>query len=124
MNKMVSRIVALGGAAVVAFSAAGVTYAQAQLTDCKANQVCVWRDLNYAGSPMGWRSAGGGLVNVSASNDNSMSSYANRTSTNAAWYFGKDGSGTCYTMKAGIPNSWVGNTANDKMSSWRTNRGC
>ena len=53
-----------------------------------------------------------------------MSSWENKTGTNAAFYYGVNGTGTCVTMKAGYEHHYVGAGANDQMSSWRTDRGC
>ncbi len=106
--------IGLSGAALVAEAGSNL---------CASNRVCVYVDANFSGL-MGTRSPGGALVNVSSLNNDKMSSWENKTGTNAAFYYGVNGTGTCVTMKAGYEHHYVGAGANDQMSSWRTDRGC
>jgi len=88
-----------------------------------SGRVCLFR--NTSGSvELGWRSAGGGLVNISSGNRNEMSSWKNSSGTNAAYYHGLNGGGTCRTMSANSNSNYVGDSNNDQAESWRTNRGC
>lgn len=90
---------------------------------CTGTWVCVYADSNW-GSPMGWRSAGFNLQDVSLANNDKMSSWENRTGTSARWYTDASGGGACHTM---TKYSEVGNLLpweNDTMSSWSGTRGC
>ena len=49
---------------------------------------------------MGYRRAGLGIMNVSSKNNDIMSSYENKSGTNARWYHDADGKGRCVTMLA------------------------
>lgn len=123
-KKLLVRLASIGGAIALSLGFAAVQSAEAGYSDCQANQVCVWRDMNYV-IFLGWRSPGGGLVNVSDANKNKMSSWGNRTGRNAAWYYNPSGGSPCVTMAAGLSASYVyTNAHNDQMESWRTDRGC
>lgn len=91
---------------------------------CSGSWVCVYKN-SYFDVPLGYRTAGFSLQNISAANDNEVSSWENKTSTNARWYTGSNGSGTCHTMakfsELGYMNPF---TQNDQMSSWAGNGGC
>ena len=97
--------------------------AEAGSSLCPANMVCTYVDKNFSGL-MGYRAGGGGLLNVTSLNDNKMSSWENRSSSNAAWYYGLNGTGKCLNMLAGYEFHYVQDVDNDQMSSWKTNGKC
>lgn len=113
------------GAVVVAGLAMTPTLgAQAAWSDCPSAKVCLWQNNDYSGDFLGWRSAGGGLLDISPVNDNRTSSWGNRSTTNAAFYQLAGGEGFCVPMPATSQNPDLADAFNDKASSWRTNRGC
>lgn len=114
-------------AAVVVAGALAVTpvlSSQAALSDCPSARVCVFQSAGFSGALLGYRQAGVPLQDVSLPNNDRMSSWGNKTTTNARWYQHAGGGGFCLTMAAGGTNSYVGDGYNDQMSSWATNRGC
>lgn len=114
-------LAAAGAASAVAIGAPQVAFAGSNL--CDASRNCIYIDINWVGL-LGQRAAGGGLVNVSSSANDKMSSWENKTGTNSRWYVDANGGSTCYTMSAFRESSWVGSTANDKLTSWATNGAC
>ena len=113
---------AVAAVATVA-SAVVATPAMAGSNLCPASRVCIYTDSGFSGL-LGTRSAGGGNSNLSASADNKMDSWENKTTTNAAWYDDPNGGGTCNTMLANRENSYVGFFSRNGMSSWKTNGAC
>ena len=112
----------MGGLAIVAGIVAGATAiptaASAGNPDyCDQAWVCIYRD-SWWGAGLGARSAGFPLQNVSAWVDNQTSSWENRTGSNARWYTGLNGSGTCHSMPSGSEVAWLVWGQNDELSSW------
>lgn len=97
--------------------------ASAAISDCPAGKVCLFASNDYT-SFMGWRSPGGGVVDISAANNDRMDSWINFSSTNAAWYHDAGGRGTCRTIGAKSQDPNISFTDSDRASSWRTDRGC
>lgn len=102
---------------------AGAAPATAALSECPSGTVCLFKDSNFSGL-LGYRSGGNGLVNISYANNDEMSSWANKSNWDAAWYSDANGGGSCYDMDSQSTNSYVGYWFNDRASSWRTNTGC
>ena len=117
--KLAALVTALGGLGLL--GSAG--HASAGSTLCPSAKVCIYAsdDFNLL---MGYRSAGGGIVNISAGNNDLMSSWENKIGTNAAWYYGSNGSGGCRNMSAGTENHSLSNFDDNEMSSWKTNGSC
>ncbi|WP_084515758.1 peptidase inhibitor family I36 protein [Microbacterium luticocti] len=113
---------ALVGAALT-ISAIGTSAAYAYPADCTGGKVCLYDYYDFVGQ-LGWRAAGVSLANISSANNDKMASWANSTSTNAAWYEGLNGSGTCHTMSKQSQNSALDIFTRDTASSWKTNGGC
>lgn len=106
----------LGGGASAAVAASSPSL-------CSSDRVCLFADANWD-KLMGSRAGGGGLVNISAANNDDLSSWSNKTGYHGGWYTNSNGGGWCYTMHPRTNNSYVGIAFNDIASSWRTNRAC
>jgi hypothetical protein len=123
-NQMKSRRRIFGSILVLGALVLGSSSAFAANSQyCTGTWVCVYTDSNW-GAPMGWRSAGFALQDISLANNDKMSSWENRTGTSARWYTDANGGGACHTM---AKFSEVGNLLpweNDTMSSWSGTRGC
>ncbi len=124
-NNVFGKKIALGAALATALIGIAVSPGVAgNQIYCSGSWVCVYKHKDFE-VPLGYRTAGFFLQNISAANDNEVSSWENRTSTNARWYTGSNGSGNCHTMarfsELGFMNPF---TQNDQMSSWAGNGGC
>ena len=76
---------------------------------------------------MGYRSPGSGLENISAGNQDKLSSWENLTSVNARFYYDIGGRGHCvnmYSRSSNTTHPGDGNPDNDKASSWAFNGHC
>ena len=111
------------GVALAIVAANATTPAQAGSNLCPTARVCIYVHENFVGL-LGYRSAGGGLLNLSTGAQNEMSSWENKTSTDASWFTGLGGNGTCRTMLKNSEKSLVVIDYNDLMKSWRTDQGC
>ena len=111
------------GCTLAASSILAVPTAQAADWECGGNLVCIFDHANYGGF-LGSRGSGIGLMNVSRNANDKTSSWINNTWSNAAWYHDANGQGKCHTMTQQSRNNYVGFWNNDRLSSWRTNRGC
>ena len=67
---------------------------------------------------MGYRRAGLGIMNVSSKNNDIMSSYENKSGTNARWYHDADGKGRCVTMLAYRSDNDINTWDDDELTSW------
>ena len=94
----------------------------AYVSPCANNTACLYATTNYQNHIVG-QYGGYGLMNIVISRNDSMSSWANKTSRNAAWYEDTNGGGFCRNMPrySELNVAWADN---DKASSWRTDRGC
>jgi len=113
----------LGALLVAGLSTVPAGAASAGSTLCPSAKVCIYVDPGFVGL-LGYRSGGLGLANVSSGADNKTSSWENKSSYNAAWYDQRDGGGNCFNMLSKREVSSIGWPSYDKLSSWRTNRGC
>jgi hypothetical protein len=124
-GKMFKQNLALGlvAAAVVAGVAATPAHA-GNSAYCSGTWVCVYKN-SFFDTPLGYRTAGFTLQNISSANQNQVSSWENRTTSNARWYTNTNGAGTCNNM---AKNSELGFmdpfTQNDRMISWAGNGSC
>ena len=66
--------------------------AMADASQCPASRVCLFSDSNYVGL-LGYRQAGLALTNISSSANDKLTSWINKTSTNARWYVDANGGG-------------------------------
>lgn len=119
MRKLIVTVIA----AVIAGVVLAPVPAQAGSSLCPASKVCLYDNINFSGL-LGFRRARQGLMNISHVNNDRMSSWHNRTRYTAAWYYDADGKGTCRNMIPYTENPWVNRENNDKLTSWRTDRGC
>jgi hypothetical protein len=125
MNR-IKVLVSAGAMVAAGLAVTPVLTSQAAYSDCPTNKVCAWQNNNFSGDFLGYRAPGGGLVNISSGNNNRMSSWANRTLTNARWYQLANASpeGFCANMINTSSNPDLPDSQNDKMSSWATNGSC
>ncbi|MEU8258657.1 peptidase inhibitor family I36 protein [Micromonospora inaquosa] len=114
---LAGAVIAAGGLAFPAAASAG------NPSLCGSDLVCIYDGNSWVGF-LGSRGPGGGLANVSASANDHMDSWENRTNTNAAWYYDHDGGGHCRTMAKLTEDDNVNVLNSDELSSWRTDRGC
>ncbi|MFK0247742.1 peptidase inhibitor family I36 protein [Amycolatopsis azurea] len=87
--------------------------------DCASNYVCLWehRDFSRNGRRLQFHDAG--LHNlVDYGFNDKMSSWYNRRSVDARWYY-NIGGGTSRCMQAGARSAYVGNGDNDQATSLR-----
>lgn len=118
--KKVATIVA-GLTVVIPVSLASQANAGSNL--CPSKQVCIYEDNNFVGL-MGYRRAGLGIMNVSGKNNDIMSSYENKSGTNARWCHDADGKGRCVTMLAYRSDNDINTWDDDELTSWATNGSC
>lgn len=125
MKKKSASLLAAVGLTVGLLGAAVPTAAVAgNASYCGGAWVCVYKNSNF-GIGMGWRTAGFGLQNISAVNNNEASSWENRTGTAARWYADGGGTGACHTMARFSELSYMSPFGqNDNMSSWAGNGAC
>lgn len=90
---------------------------------CDASRVCIYDHANWV-ALLGQRSAGYGLVDVSAPANDLTSSWENKTGTGARWYQHVGGGGFCRSMPRYTEKAYVGDDSNDRLSSWATNGVC
>ncbi|MCT1460039.1 hypothetical protein M3G03_10915 [Aestuariimicrobium sp. p3-SID1156] len=90
-------------------------------SDCADKLACVYANPNFI-TKYEHKGGGAGLTNATA--DNVMSSFANKTYYNGAWYMGFDGRSSCYNMFKRSTTHELSSWQNDKMSSWRMDHGC
>lgn len=124
-NKAIKQNIAIGVATAAILVGMVATPSHAgNSTYCSGTWVCVYKDA-YFGTGLGWRNANFALQNISTSNQNQVSSWENKTGTNARWYTQQNGTGTCNTMgrysELGFMDPF---TQNDRMISWAGNAGC
>lgn len=120
------RIRTAGAIAVTALAIAGVgsPAIAGNSQYCTGAWVCLYKNGGFD-IGLGYRSTSFALTNISAANNDEVSSWENRRGTHARWYKDVNGLGTCYTMPAYSENSQLNVlTQNDTMSSWAGNGGC
>lgn len=117
----------IGASIAISLSLSGVVTSPALAGNseaCSGAWVCVYKNSSFS-VILGYRSAKFSLQNISAGNDNEVSSWENRTGTNARWYTEQSGLGNCHTMaKYSELNFMNPFTQNDQMSSWAGTAGC
>ena len=84
--------------------------------NCFANYVCVWDHANFGNPILQFRDPGTYNLTSYGFNDR-MSSWYNRKSVDAHWYYDVNRGGQARCMNAGTKSSYVDGTDNDKMSS-------
>ena len=110
------------GTAVVASGLIVAAPAMAYQSGCPSARACLYDNANFGGW-LGQRSAGNPLENISVANNDKMSSWANKTSSNGAWYEHTNGGGQCRSMWR-YSEANVDWGVNDTASSWRVNGSC
>jgi hypothetical protein len=101
----------------------GSAIASAGSNLCPSNRACIYIDKDFVGL-LGYRSGGGGLINLSDGANDKMTSWENKTSNKGAWYEHINGDGFCRNMPIDDEIAEVSGAVNDTMSSWRMNGGC
>lgn len=94
-----------------------VSLAPAALSDCASGAVCLWSEASYTGRMVSVRGAGARVNMGSYSFNDQMTSWANRTTTDARWFYDGIESGTGRCMNPGEASANVGATDNDRMSA-------
>lgn len=90
---------------------------------CPASRVCIYSNNNYVGL-LGYRTAGLGVMNVSSGANDKMSSYENKTGTNARWYHDANAKGSCVNMLAHKSDNDINIIDDNELTSWATNGAC
>lgn len=121
MSRKLIASLTMSGLALMGLAAPTVAFAGSNL--CPSNMVCLYDHAGFSGL-LGYRAAGQSTMNVSTPSNDRMTSWENKSSSNAAWYSDANGSGKCHTMAARSENAEVGWWDKDTLSSWRTNGGC
>jgi hypothetical protein len=118
---------AIVGAITGAIITGGIGIASAdvsvQADACGADRVCIYKHNNYY-VKIGERAPFGGVVNIALANNDEMSSWKNLTNVRAAWYHDQNGVGRCVGMASAGHDNDINSYDDNKLSSWRTNRGC
>ena len=117
------RVLAAGAALAAGLSGIAAPPASAALHDCPWGKVCFWNDAGFTGD-LSWSRPGIGLMNISARNNDKLSSIWNNSGWAAAFYDHAGGGGACLTVAPGQRFHYVGDWINDRVSSWKTNGGC
>ena len=97
--------------------------AMADASQCPASRVCLFSDSNYVGL-LGYRQAGLALTNISSSANDKLTSWINKTSTNARWYVDANGGGGCNNMMSNDEDAALSFWDDNEASSWATNGKC
>ena len=114
----------VGALAVASGLAVGLpSAAMAGSSLCPSAKVCVYANNDFGGL-LGYRSGGLGLANVSSVNNDEMSSWENKSTSNARWYHDRDAGGKCVTLLSKREDNNINFLDNDTMSSWATNGAC
>ncbi|WP_331855789.1 peptidase inhibitor family I36 protein [Acidipropionibacterium jensenii] len=111
------------GAAALLLGGLAIPSAHAGSSLCPASRVCIYSDNNYVGL-LGYRKAGLGVMNVSGGANDRMSSYENKTSTNARWYHDASAKGRCVNMLAHKQDNDINTIDDNTLTSWATNGSC
>lgn len=119
--KRIKAAIIVGAIALVGVGAGSPAMAGSSL--CGTAMVCIYDDHSFIGQ-LGERAGNLGAQNVAGVADNQTSSWENKSSYTSRWHDKWNSSGTCRKMAAKSENRWVGDTDNDKLSSWATNGGC
>lgn len=122
--KTVRALVAVG--LVAAFSGmAGATAAQASLSDCNANNMCMWGNNDFKWK-IGERGDGSKTVTgLYGDRNDEMDSWANRSASyDGCMYSNANGKGDRMTMWRNSHDDNVAPWNSDQVSSWRTKGGC
>ncbi len=90
--------------------------------DCPSNTVCLYNTSTWD-TLLGYRGGNQGLSNISAANNDKVSSWWNKSSWNARYYNNSNGGGLCQNMLAGTHGA-AGALTNNAASSWATNGAC
>ena len=109
--------------AVVAASFGVATSSNAGSPLCGSSKACIY-DQHGFNSLLATKSGGSGRTNVATSINDLTSSWENKTSSNGRWYPNAGSNGLCRDMPSGTELNYVGDSANDKLTSWATTGGC
>lgn len=110
-------------AAVLTASAVAASGVAPGAYGCDSTHACIY-DNNGFSSMLAMKSAGVGLTNVGAGQNDRTDSWRNETNINGAWYYDTGGHGDCYNMLKHASNSNLGWAPSDELSSWRLNGQC
>lgn len=84
---------------------------------------CIYDHANFTGL-LGHRIAGQGFASVPSNEDDLMSSWENRTSTNGRWFYDETQASTCRTLFKNSELYYVQEPDNDELDAWATNGSC
>jgi hypothetical protein len=115
----------LGGAILIGSGIVAAVPAQAALSDCPADYMCIWAYNDHVGA-YAPRVHGQSTILVVPSNLNDqMDSWANRSATyGSCGWNGANGQGSPQEWDAGTRDNYVNSGNSDIVSSWRTRGGC
>lgn len=119
----VKKVLVGAGTAALLFSGLLIPTAYAGSSLCPAKQVCLYQDNNYS-SLLGYRAAGYALMNVTAASNDKMSSWENKSASDARWYHDANGGGKCVNMLSGKSDNDINFLDDNTLSSWATNGHC
>lgn len=114
---------AIVATAVVAASFGVVTAGNAGSPLCGSSKACIY-DQHGFNALLATKSGGIGASNVATSINDLTSSWENKTSSNGRWYPDANSGGVCRNMPHNTELNYVGDSANDKLTSWATSGGC
>ncbi|MBB5958622.1 hypothetical protein FHS29_005230 [Saccharothrix tamanrassetensis] len=118
---------AIAGAIAGAIITGGIGVASADVEvkadACGADRVCIYKHNNFY-VKIGERAPFNGVANIALANNDEMSSWKNRTNVRAAWYHDQNGRGRCVGMASVSNDADINSLDDNKLSSWRTDRGC
>lgn len=99
--------------------------ANAALSDCDANHMCMWGNNDFLWK-IGERTHGSdSLENLAGEYNDQMDSWANRSATYTGCMFGSaGGAGDRQVMAKVSSDNNVSPLNSDEVSSWRTKNGC
>jgi hypothetical protein len=93
---------------------------RATVIPCDAGFVCLYENDKFGGRRLQWSASGTIISNLDQYGfNNRMTSWNNRSTKDAKWFFDINQRGTAICMNAQTRNSNVGPTYNDKASSLR-----
>lgn len=115
MNKLKKIVAAL--ALAMAGLTVSATGASAAASDCPANTLCFFADINYGGTVYLATGSTGTWYNVGSFNDQ-MSSWINNSTHDALWSVDANGGGSTYCLNSGSHNAQVISSRNDLLSAY------
>jgi hypothetical protein len=120
---MSTKKIAIAGTVLAVGAVFAPISAQAYSSGCAADHACIYDNADYVGL-LSQRVGNRGVADVTVGQNDRMSSWANKTTYNGAWYWDAGGQGWCEPMASRTEKNYVGWFPNDTLSSWKTNGLC